>query len=195
MKTILLLAIVLGACSGVDGGDDNIEELISTVQLTFMPPSGLPIVAEFDDPDGDGGNPGTSEPINLAAGASYTLTVAFINRLGTIPEDITLEVRDEGTAHQVFFTGTAVNSPATSNTSAPLTQSYADMDANGLPLGLTNMITTAAGTGQLTVTLRHMPPELPPEKSADTATVVKNGGFDAIGGSTDASVNFDVTVQ
>jgi hypothetical protein len=194
MKKLLLMATLVAACGEPGHGDDE-QEVISAVQLTFMPAAGLPIVAEFDDPDGDGGGPGTSEPVNLAAGASYTLTIAFINRLGTVPEDITVEVRDEGDEHQVFFTGNAVKGPATANQTAPLTHSYADMDANGFPIGLTNTIATEAGTGTLTVTLRHMPPESPPEKSADTATQVKNGGFTAIGGATDASVDFTVTVQ
>jgi hypothetical protein len=196
MKKLLSTAALLVACGDPgSGGGDNEQEVITTVQLTFMAAGGLPIVAEFDDPDGDGGAPGTGEPISLTAATSYTLTVAFINRLGTIPEDITLEVEDEGAEHQVFFTGSAVAGPATSNPTAPLTHSYADMDANGLPLGLTNTIVTGAGTGTLTVTLRHMPPEAPPEKSADTAAQVKAGGFTAIGGTTDAMVDFTVTVQ
>ena len=170
-------------------------EVITTVQLAFAPTGGTPVMAEFDDPDGDGGAAGTSQPVNLTNGTTYTLTVKFLNRLETPAEDITVEVMDEGHEHQLLFTGTAVKGPATSNTTAPLTHAYADMDANGLPLGLSNTIMAATGTGQLTVTLRHMPPEEPPAKSADTATQVKTGGFDAIGGSTDVQVNFDVSVQ
>jgi hypothetical protein len=195
MKTHLFLALSLVAACGDVGGSQNSEEVITTVQLTFMAPGGLPNVVEFDDPDGDGGEPGTADPIELASGTTYTLAVAFINRLGTIPEDITEEVRDEAAEHQVFFTGSAVDGPAAANPGAPLAHSYADTDDNGLPLGLESSIVTSAGTGTLTVTLRHMPPELPPEKSADAAEAVKTGGFSAIGGSTDATVDFAVTVQ
>ena len=85
--------------------------------------------------------------------------------------------------------------PATTNTTGPLMQSYADMDENGLPVGLTDTIVASAGTGQLTVTLRHMPPEEPPVKSSNTVMEVKTGGIDSIGGSTDAQVNFMVTVR
>jgi hypothetical protein len=46
----------------------------------------------------------------------------------------------------------------------------------------------------LVVTLRHMPPEQPPEKAADSLDLVKAGGINAIGGSTDATVTFAVTV-
>lgn len=195
MKMHLLLALSLVAACGDVGGSQNSEEVITTVQLTFMAPGGLPIVVEFDDPDGDGGEPGVSDPIDLAAGTTYTLAIAFINRLGTIPEDITEEVRDEAAEHQVFLTGSAVDGPAAATPGAPLAHSYADTDDNGLPLGLANTIVTSAGTGTLTVTLRHMPPELPPEKSAGAAEAVKTGGFSAIGGSTDATVDFAVTVQ
>lgn len=196
MHEFLVLTCVLATACGEpgDGGPDP-EELISAVRLTFQSSGGSPIVAEFDDPDGDGGMPGTSDPIQLAADTTYTLSIQFFNRLGTIEEDITNEVRDEGTDHQVFLTGSAVDGPAMDNPGAPLSHSYADMDANGLPIGLENTIRTTAGTGTLTVTLRHMPPELPPGKSADTAGAVKTGGFAAIGGTTDAMVDFMVTVQ
>jgi hypothetical protein len=191
-KQLLLASGLLAACS-----DDTVNppEVITTVQLAFAPATGTPVTAEFDDPDGDGGNPGTSQPVNLANNATYTLTVKFLNRLAMPEEDITVEIRDEGFQHQLFFTGTAVNGPATNNPSAPLTQGYTDMDMNGLPLGLTNSIMAKTGTGTMTVTLRHMPPEEPPAKAADSAMQVKTGGFDAIGGSTDAQVDFMVTVQ
>lgn len=194
MKTHHLLALSLVAACGDVGGNQNSEEVITTVQLTFVAAGGLPIVVEYDDPDGDGGEPGTADPIELAAGTSYTLDVAFINRLGTIPEDITEEVRDEAAEHQVFLTGTAVDGPAAANPGAPLVHAYADMDDGGLPIGLSNTVAASTGTGTLTVTLRHMPPELPPEKSAGAAEAVRTGGFSAIGGSTDAMVDFAVTV-
>jgi hypothetical protein len=196
MKHATLTAgVLVAACYGCTDDKVNAPEYITTVQLAFAPTTGTPVMAEFDDPDGDGGNAGTSQPINLVNATTYTLTVRFLNRLELPEEDITLEVMDEGFQHQLFFTGTAVNGPATSNTTAPLTHAYADMDSNGLPIGLTNTIMAATGIGQLTVTLRHMPPEEPPAKSADTAAQVKASGFDAIGGSTDAQVNFMVTVQ
>jgi hypothetical protein len=190
---LLCLSTVTPACGHDDHGHSD-NEVISRVTLVFTPSAGnTQQMFSFDDPDGDGGTPGTSEPIQLAAG-SYSMSVAFFNALGTVAEDITLEVRDEGVEHQVFFTGSAVVGPATTNTTGPLMHSYADTDANGLPLGLTNTFVASSGTGELIVTLRHMPPEQPPEKSADTAAQVASGGFAAIGGSTDAQVTFQVTV-
>jgi hypothetical protein len=188
-----LSCAALTACSD-DGGAENANEVITTVVLTFTPASGTAVTATFNDPDGDGGGAPTIDPVNLTAG-NYTLTVQFQNRLVTPPEEITEEVSDEHNVHLLLFTGTAVVGPATSNTTGPLTQSYGDMDDNGFPIGLTDTIVARAGTGQLTVTLRHMPPEEPPVKAADTVTLVKTGGVDSIGGSTDAQVTFNVTVQ
>jgi hypothetical protein len=74
-----------------------------------------------------------------------------------------------------------------------LTHAYAD--ANRLPIGLANTIVAASGGGQLTVTLRHLPPvNNAPVKTADLAAQVRAGGFGAIGGSTDVQVDFSVTV-
>lgn len=194
MSVALIGALGLAAC-GDEGGSENPNEVITTVVLNFAPSGGgATKVATFNDPDGDGGAAPTIDPINLSAGM-YTLTVQFQNRLENPPEEITEEVHDESDVHLILFTGSAVVSPATANTTAPLTQSYGDTDANGLPIGLTNMITATAGTGQLTVTLRHMPPEEPPQKASDTLATAKASGVDSIGGSTDAQVNFTVTVQ
>lgn len=190
---LVLTGCVLVACGG-DGGSHNESEVITTVILNFTPPMGSPVSATFNDADGDGGAAPTIDPVNLAPG-NYTLTVQFQNRLETPPEEITDEVAQEGNAHLLLFTGSAIVGPATSNTTGPLRHSYSDMDDSGLPIGLTNNIVASAGTGQLTVTLRHMPPEEPPVKSADTAEQVKSGGFESIGGSTDAQVNFSATVQ
>ena len=183
----------LAACGIDDAGSTNEQEVITTVILNFAPTSGSTVTATFDDPDGDGGSAPTVDPVNLTAG-TYTLTVQFQNRLVTPAEEITTEVNDEHDVHLLLFTGTAVVGPASTSTTGPLMQSYADMDANGLPVGLTNTLVASAGTGQLTVTLRHMPPEEPPQKSACTVMDVKTGGIDTIGGSTDAQVSFMVSV-
>ncbi len=191
-RTCIVLALV--AACGDPGGGEDANELITRVELTFTPAGGgTAQTFRFDDDDGDGGFPGMSDPITLTAGM-YELAVAFQNALEDPPEDITLEVRDEAIEHQVFFTGSSVIGPATANTVGPLTHSYADTDDNGLPIGLTSTIVASTGSGDLIVTLRHMPPEEPPEKSADSAANVATGGFSAIGGSSDAQVTFSVAV-
>jgi len=188
------LALTAAAC-GDDGGATNDNEVITTVTLTFTPSGGgAAITAEFNDPDGDGGQAPTIQPINLTNNTTYTMTVGFQNRLESQPEEITTEVMDESDLHLLLFTGTAVVGPATSNTTGPLTHAYADMDVNGLPIGLENTVMAKTGTGMMTVTLRHMPPEEPPQKASDTVAKVKASGVDSIGGSTDASVTFMATV-
>jgi hypothetical protein len=198
MRTYALLltacCIWLTACGGDDEQTTNENEVITTVVLKFAPSSGPAVMAAFNDPDGDGGMAPTVEPVNLVAG-SYTLTLQFQNKLANPPEEITDEIREEQNFHLLLFTGSAVVGPATSNATGPLTQSYADMDGNGFPVGLTSAIVARAGTGDLTVTLRHMPPEEPPVKATNTVMLAKAGGVDSIGGSTDAQVTFHVTVQ
>lgn len=199
--TTTLLAVALfaaGACGDTDEHNHNEEEVITTVTLTFTPSAGSPVVAVFNDPDGDGGAAPTTDMIALAKNQTYITTVKFENRLETPAEDITVEVKDEGDQHQVFFTGSAVSGPASASANAPLVHAYADTDAKGLPLGLANTMTASAtgGTGQLTLTLRHMPPvNNTPVKTADTANAVKSGGLAAIGGATDVNVTFNVNVQ
>ena len=183
-----LLCLLLAAC-GLPDASLNDQEVITTVILDF---DGTRF--EFDDVDGDGGEPPTIDPVMIAPG-SYTLTLHFENRLSDPAGDITAEVNDESDLHLVLFTGSAIAGPATTNTDAPLAQAYADTDANGLPVGLSNTITATPGEGLLTLTLRHMPPELPPQKSADTTAEVRDNGIDSIGGATDAQVVFMVTVQ
>jgi len=193
--TCLSLAIAAAACDD-HGHKHNENEVFTTVILTFTPSGGgTPFVATVNDPDGDGGGAPTIDPISLSAG-TFNLTVKFENRLETPAEDITVEVMNESDQHQLFFTNTAVNGPASNQTGAPLTQAYGDMDAKGLPIGLTNSVTAAKGTGTLTVTLRHMPPlNDKAVKVAGLAMMVRDGGFSAIGGSTDVQVSFPVTVQ
>ncbi len=193
---LLALSSSLIACSEDGGGSTNENEVISRITLTFTPAGGgAAITARFDDPDGDGGAAPTVDPINLVAGATYSTAVRFENALETPAEDITLEVADESDQHQIFFTGSAVKGPASNQPAAPLTHVYSDTDANGLPIGLLSSFTAAAGTGQLIVTLRHLP-EVNGQavKSAATATTVRDGGFAGLGGSTDAQVTFAVTV-
>ena len=193
MKTGLSLALIaLAACSDDHGHSHDENEVISRVVVTFEPTNSNPRSFTWDDPDGDGGDAPTVEPITLAPG-SHTMRVQFLNALETTPEDITQEVADEGEEHLVLLLGSAVIGPATTTTSGPLMQAYADTDANGLPLGLAHTIQVSPGTGTLRVVLRHMPAEEPPGKSATTLDDVKTGGLNAIGGSTDVDVEFMVT--
>lgn len=195
IRNVLFVALcgMLAACG--DHGHGHEQELISRVTLTFAPPAGNTVRAAFDDPDGDGGMAPTIDPIVLAAGVTYDVSVSFQNALEDPPEEITDEVRDEGDEHQVFFLGSAVSGPATTSGSAPLLHAYADMDRNGNPLGLASTVMTSAGSGELTVVLLHLPPvNEVAVKTADTAARVRDEGVAAVG-EIDARVTFPVTVQ
>jgi hypothetical protein len=192
-----LLAVT--ACGDDGGGSsdgENPEEVITTVGLKIRPMGGSNEQRfEVNDPDGDGGDPPTIQPITLTPGA-YTVLPYFENRLETPAEDITIEISDESDEHQILFTGTAVNGPASDEPAAPLAHTYDDEDVNGLPIGLENTFVATAGTGQLTVTLRHLPPiNDVASKDASVADDVKAGGISAAPGATDASVTYPVTVE
>jgi hypothetical protein len=200
-SSLFASALLITACSGLigcgdGGGSENENEVITSIVLTFTPGGGgAAITATFNDADGDGGAAPTVDPINLTAGTTYATTVKFENRLETPAEDITTEVKDESDEHQIFFTGTGVSGPASNQPTAPLAHTYADTDANGLPIGLASSFAARTGTGQLIVTLRHLPPvNNTPAKTAAAATTVRDSGFATLGGSTDAQVTFAVTV-
>lgn len=201
IRTALLLALValgLSACPDTnDPKETNEGEVITTVTLSFAPQGGgTAIAASYSDPESDG-NP-VIDPIVLTSGADYDLSVRFLNELETPPEEITGEVDAESDQHQLFFTGTSVEGPATpANPSAVVTHAYADTDVNGFPVGLANVIaTTGTGGGTFIVTLRHLPPESGnPVKTGTLAADVAAGGIEAIPGDTDVSVTFDLTVE
>jgi len=190
------LATSLVACGEDGSGSQNAEEVISRVELVMVPMGGgASVTAVFDDPDGDGGEPPTIDAITLAMGTTYATSVRFLNALGTLPGDTTLEVSDGRDVHQVFFTGTAVDGPASDHPGAALTHAYADTDVNGLPIGLESTLVAAPGTGDLTITLRHLPPVNDQAvKTAALAGEVRASGFTALAGATDAQVTFPVAV-
>ena len=201
-KLLLLIPLVLLSLTGCEDVDDghnhsHDHEIITTVTLSFTPAGGGDAVeASWTDPELDG-DP-VIDDITLMDADDYDLRISFTNEQEMPAEDVTEEIADEEDQHQVFVTGSAVQGPATgTNGSAIVEHDYADQDAAGLPLGLENTISTiGAGTGQMTVTLRHMPYEDgSPIKVADLAEDVATGGFGNIGGANDVEVTFNLEVQ
>jgi hypothetical protein len=176
--TMLLLFI---SCNDDDPTPVNEEEVITTVRLTFIPISGgTPIIANWKDLDGDGGNAPTVEPVILAKNTTYSMNVQFLNEQESPAEDITEEVEEEANEHQVFFT----------NTVTGLTIEYNDTDNGNQPIGLKNVVKTlGAGSGTIKVILKHEPNK--------NAAGVAAGDVTNAGGDTDVETNpaFPVTIQ
>lgn len=202
---MLCFALLVPACveAGVDDHDHE-TEIITTVTLTFMPTAGgAAVTASFRDPDGDGGMSGMTDPIALAGGTAYAMAVSFSDELGSPPLDVTAEVEEEASEHQVFVLGSAVVGPAMPESAAAIVEhayddlesSYGTNTGDDLPVGLANTMTTRqAGTGELRIILRHLPPlNDQPQKVAGLAESLAAG--DALPGEVDADVTFDVTVQ
>ena len=182
MKTIKLLAILFiatltfTACSSDDHDDDHDheEELITTITYTLTNGNDV-VTLKFTDIDGEGGNPGTyavSGP--LTASTTYTGAIKLENETENPADNITTEVAAEADEHEFFYTTTV----------AGTTIAKTDMDGNGNPLGITTTVTTgAAGTGTLSVILKHEP------------TKPNSGTATSAGGSTDVEITFNITVQ
>lgn len=141
-------ALLLSSCEKDNDGEENEEEVITTMQLTFVPTgAGTTVTYKFDDPDGPGGANATIDEIVLAPGATYNVTVQLLNKTENPEADITAEVAAESQDHRFYYEVTG---------SPDVTVSGLNTDINGLPLGITSIWTTgAASTGKVEITLRH----------------------------------------
>jgi hypothetical protein len=193
------LLFLLSACSDVEehDHDDHDHEVITTVVLTLTAQEdGTLLEYIWADPENDGSP--VIDDVILQDAMTYDLSVSFFNELEDPAEEITAEIEDEGDEHQLFLTGSAVQGSATgTNTDAIIEHAYADEDDDGLPLGLDNTLTTlAVGSGELTVTLRHLPLESGQAVKVDgLAETVAAHGFSAIGGENDVQVTFNTEVE
>ncbi len=210
MKTItrLVLPILLAGCADVEDPDHaggHTHGVTTTAVLHFTPEDGGDTLSfSWSDPENDG-DPVIDDILLPDASTHnhhdtlvYTLDVELWNDLEDPVEDVTPDILNTAEEHQVFFTGSAVESDATgSNNDAIIAQAYDDSDAEGLPLGLSSTITTLDwGSGALTVTLRHMPPENGEAvKVEGLAEDVAADGFSAIGGEDDIQITFNIEVE
>jgi hypothetical protein len=206
LLTLIPIAFMLGCGSDVgnvnansvlDGHDENPNEVMTTLKLTFTPADGgESFVITWADPELDG-NP-IIDDITLITGKSYYVDFEVFNELEDPTKDVTPEIKDEMDEHQVFFTGSAVEGPCnTTNQDALIEHLYEDLDNNGWPIGLTNtFIAKASGSGILSVLLRHMPAvNGTTVKTEGLAAVMDTAGTTALPGSTDINVDFNVTVD
>ncbi|CAL2086721.1 type 1 periplasmic binding fold superfamily protein [Tenacibaculum sp. 190524A05c] len=186
MKTIKLLAIAcISAITFASCSDDenptptNEEEVITTMTITLTPASGSAVTLQTRDLDGDGPNaPVVTVSGNLLANTTYTGAIVLLNETEDPAENVTTEVAEEADEHQFFYSATGISPTFT----------YAGTnDSNGNPVGINFSVATgAAGTGTITVTLRHEPNK--------TATGVSGGDITNAGGETDIEATFNVTV-
>jgi hypothetical protein len=176
---IFISILAITACKK-EKGESNEEELITTMVITATPQGGgTPLEFRFEDLDGPGGDPATTDNILLAANKTYDVTITLLNETVNPAEDITEEVEEENAAHRFYYElSGGVN----------LTVSNLNNDDNGMPLGTTSTwTTTAASTGQVTITLRHYPGNPPDKQTPDPVNSPKS--------STDIVVEFPVQVQ
>lgn len=180
LSLLAILSIVFAtSCSKDDPEVVNEEELITTLVYTLTPTSGgETVIMRFEDKDGDGGNAPIVTNGTLSANTTYNGTISVLDESTDDVEDITVEVREEGAEHQFFFQATV----------AGLDVQYSDTDENGDPIGITNTLATqGAGSGNLTITLRHEPNK--------AASGVSTGDLTNAGGETDIEVTFAVDVM
>lgn len=151
----------------------NEEELITTVELSFVGPDSAEAISRFtfSDIDGVGGASPIIDTIKLNAGAYYTCSIAFLDETKIPADNITEEVEAEGDQHLICFTSTITG------------LSFEKTDSDGVfPIGLESKW-THFGTnenGIVTITLKHQPG-------------VKDGTCEP--GETDAEVSFPVVYQ
>ncbi len=177
---LALATILLSACKKEVGGEENEEEIITTLQLVFTPQGGgTSLTYAFEDPDGPGGIAPAVDNIRLAAHTTYAVVAAFLNKTENPVDDITPEIVQEGESHRIYYIPSAGSNITVSNLS---------LDVLGMPLGVTSTWQTGAvSTGTVTVTLRHYGGNPPNKGAGDPVDSPKS--------STDAEVAFPVIVE
>jgi hypothetical protein len=184
---IFNILFLISACDDEDvPPEENPEELITFVELTFTPEAGgTPVVARAEDPDGEGVQDiAPLGPISLNANQTYVMTI----ELGNDDEDITEEINKEKEEHMFFFEftdGLFTDPNGNGNADNRSDQvNYEDFDADQYPVGLITEWTTGdAATGTFRVVLKHQPDG---EKTA--ASTVNDG-------ETDVSITWNISIQ
>ena len=177
--------------------EENEEETITDVTLTFTPTTGAPVTATWEDADGEGASDPVLTPITLAVNTTYILTIDLVNAIDPDdPESIAEEVREEAKEHMFFFewTDELFSDPTgdgnlgAGNRADPVNYEDDDDDPNDpndevFPLGLETIWTTGdAATGTFRVVLKHQPDI----KSATSDTTI---------GESDVDIIWEATVQ
>ena len=172
--SLIFMGLFAASCEPDDPDVDPGGEVITEVVYTLTATDGSSVEFKFLDADGDGGNDPVITNPNLAANTQYTGAIRLFNG----DEEITAEIEEEDEDHQLFLESELDG----------LVIAYDDMDADGKPVGLkTTFNTGAAGSGKLTITLRHLPMK--------SAAGVEDGELANAEGETDIEVIFDLNVE
>ncbi len=179
LLSVISLSILFQACKKDNNEVDNPppvqneEEVITTLQLTFIDQAAIaPVVtATFRDPDGDGGiGPDIFDDIVLQNGSVYSVTLVLLNETVSPADTISIEVLEEADEHLFCF------SPLGCDLSILRTDSDGTYE-----IGLESAWTTGvAGNGTVKVELKHQPD-------------VKDGTCEP--GDTDVEVVFEVIIE
>ncbi len=170
------------ACNDDEGNTpvtpEEVEGITSLFYTLIPQGSGSPAILSYRDLDGDGGDAPEITGGILSANETYTGTVELLNEMESPAVNISEAVEEMDEAYQFFFQSTV----------SGLTIAYNDLDSDGNPIGLSSTLTTgAAGTGTITIILRHQP-----NKNGEG---VADGNIANAGGETDIEVTFEVEVQ
>ncbi len=185
LKTIFVLTLLITffSCEKNDPIIPNQEELITTLIYTLSPVAGGDdVILKFQDIDGDGGNAPTITADTLATNTTYNANIRLLNESENPAEEITDEINEEKEEHQFFF------SKLSGLSTLEINYHNDDVDANSNPVGLSTIVTTNdTSSGQLQITLRHLPNK--------TAANVSDGEITNAGGETDIEVDFNVVIE
>ena len=183
-KLILFAIIATTVITGCEKDEDDPEnpnpvnesEVMTTFKLTFVDSAGTApnVVAQYRDPDGDGGNSAVQfDIIRLLPNKTYLASVQILDETKSPVVTISDEVEEEANDHMFFYTPSSVNATIT----------VVDQDTNTppLPLGLeTKWKTQATSDGTVRIVLRHQPG-------------VKDGTYAV--GETDIDLTFQLEVE
>jgi hypothetical protein len=177
---ILVVSSLFTACKK-DDPEENEEEVITTMKLTFAPVGGAGTTVTYQsrDLDGNGGTNPVTDEIILAPSTTYNVNVQLLNEIESPAEDITIEVESEADAHRFYYQPSGGSN---------ITVSGLNNDPNGIPLGITSTWSTGAvANGTIAVTLRHYGGNPPGKAAADPVDSPKS--------STDITVTFNTKIQ
>ncbi|WP_316930194.1 type 1 periplasmic binding fold superfamily protein [Aquimarina megaterium] len=193
LSTLIVGGILFASCSSDDDNPVpvNEEELITKMTVSLVGGGGTVTLVVADEDGADGPvAPVITVSGNLTANTTYTGSVELLNESESPAELINEEIEAEADEHQFFYEASSALNITTAYTDKE--SDYKKEDGTSFtttnPVGLTFTVTTTdAGTGTLTVTLRHQP-----NKAADG---VAAGNIANAGGDTDITQSFDITVQ